>query len=131
MDVAGERKSPAHGLTPSPTRAAGAARSRCELRSGATPGRLVRQLATASALLAVASGAAGVLVAFVGCAHSARWRRRWRGSIWSREPRLPRLDEVSLDAIGRIDEVALSDARETAQTRRAQAALGQDIVDAR
>lgn len=29
--------------------------------------------------------------------------------------------------IGRIDEVALSDARETAQTRRAQAALGQDI----
>jgi len=126
--VAGERKSSAHGLTPSPTRAAGATRSRCELRSGATPGR---QLATASALLAVASGAAGVLVAFVGCAHSARWRRRWRGSIWSTEPRLPRLDEVSLDAIGRIDEVALSDARETAQTRRAQAALGQDIVDAR
>jgi len=29
--------------------------------------------------------------------------------------------------IGRLDEVALSDARETAQTRRAQAALGQDI----
>ena len=29
--------------------------------------------------------------------------------------------------IGRIDEVALSDARETAQTRRAQAALGQHI----
>jgi hypothetical protein len=29
--------------------------------------------------------------------------------------------------IGRVDEVALSDARETAQTRRAQAALGQDI----
>ncbi len=29
--------------------------------------------------------------------------------------------------IGRIDEVALSDARETAQTRRAQAALGHDI----
>ena len=29
--------------------------------------------------------------------------------------------------IGRTDEVALSDARETAQTRRAQAALGQDI----
>jgi integrase len=29
--------------------------------------------------------------------------------------------------IGRVDEIALSDARETAQTRRAQAALGQDI----
>jgi hypothetical protein len=29
--------------------------------------------------------------------------------------------------LGRVDEVALSDARETAQTRRAQAALGQDI----
>lgn len=29
--------------------------------------------------------------------------------------------------LGRIDEVALSDAREAAQTRRAQAALGQDI----
>lgn len=29
--------------------------------------------------------------------------------------------------IGRLDEVALSDARDTAQTRRAQAALGQDI----
>ena len=29
--------------------------------------------------------------------------------------------------IGRTDEVALSDARDTAQTRRAQAALGQDI----
>jgi integrase len=29
--------------------------------------------------------------------------------------------------IGRVDEVALSDARETAQTRRAQAALGHDI----
>lgn len=29
--------------------------------------------------------------------------------------------------IGRLDEVGLSDARETAQTRRAQAALGQDI----
>src|SRR2546423_9982133 len=29
--------------------------------------------------------------------------------------------------LGRVDELALSDAREAAQTRRAQAALGQDI----
>jgi len=33
--------------------------------------------------------------------------------------------------LGRVDEVALSDARETAQARRAQAALGQNIPSRR
>ena len=56
---------------------------------GAGRGRLVRQLLMEAAAVAVVAGAAGVLAAYAGV----------RGLVWLAPRDLPRVDEISLDAV--------------------------------